>query len=337
MTMQSIKKIIRMLSLSALVGLPLFAQAPERGKLQDEVGNLSTHLARLRQQQQSLSQQADSLARDIQRRKQQSPSLLQDRSLNAALRFSQTLADSMQQLQQEENRVDRLLRQKAEQLLKILNDEIARLANDGEKLKHGKNSKQREQVKAELLECREWQRRCQALLEQPPPAIIIYEVEVKPEDTPETLRRKADFLRDQSDRLRREVKRLDGKIAEIKDETQVRERVADFVNELALLDPNREGVSASSVSSTGNSRVDRETAQFDPKLDASKNLALPLSQLAWPGTLGELSFDDLERWRGTLDQQKKRRQAQADSLVQRARAIEQLIEKQLKPDGENRQ
>ncbi|MGH7450113.1 MAG: hypothetical protein ACRENG_02075 [bacterium] len=335
--MQSIKKIIRILSLSALVGLPLFAQTPERGKLQDGMENLSTHLARLRQQQQSLSQQADSLARDIQRRKQQSPSLLQDRSLNAALRFSQTLADSMQQLQQEENRVDRLLRQKAEHLLKILNEEIARLANDGEKLKGKKNSKQREQVRAELVECREWQRRCQALLEQPPPAIIIYEVEVKPEDTPETLRRKADFLRDQADRLRREVKRVDTKIAEIKDETQVRERMTDFTDELALLDPNREGVSGG-ASSTGELRRDSpETAQIGSERNASNDLALPLSQLAWPVKLGELSFDDLERWRGTLDQQKKRRQAQADSLVQRARAIEQLIEKQLKSAGEKRQ
>ncbi len=337
--MQSIKKIIRMLSLSAFAGLPLFAQVPERGNLQNEVGSLSTHFARLRQQQQSLSQQADSLARDIQRRKQQSPSLLQDRSLNAALRFSQTLADSMQQLQQEENRVDRLLRQKAEQLLKILNEEIARLANDGEKLKRGKNSKQREQVKAELLECREWQRRCQALLEQPPPAIIIYEVEVKPEDTPETLRRKADFLRDQSDRLRREVKRLDGKIAEIKDETQVRERMTDFASELALLDPNREGVSGGAPSTgalnAGSSAPDVRESGLQQ--EASKDLTLPLSQLAWPGKVGDLSFDDLERWRGTLDQQKKRRQTQADSLLQRARAIEQLIEKQLKSAGENRQ
>jgi hypothetical protein len=334
--MERIKKIIQILSLSVLVGLPLFAQTPERGKLQDEVGNLSTHLARLRQQQQSLSQQADSLARDIQRRKQHSPSLLQDRSLNAALRFSQTLADSMQQLQQEENRADRLLRQKAEQLLKILNDEIARLANDGEKLKREKNSKQREQVKAELMECREWQRRCQALLEQPPPAIIIYEVEIKPEDTPETLRRKADFLRDQSDRLRREVKRLDGKIAEIKDETRVRERMTDFTSELALLDPNRDGASGGSSNDASSRLNTPENSGFGTQRDASKDLALPLAQLAWPGELGELSFDDLERWRGTLDQQKKRRQAQADSLVQRASAIEQLIEKQLKSAGEKR-
>ncbi len=327
MAMKTIKKIIRILP---LVGLPLFAQAPERGQLQNEVGNLSTYFARLRQQQQSLSQQADSLARDIQRRKQQSPSLLQDRSLNAALRFSQTLADSMQQLQQEENRVDRLLRQKAEQLLKILNEDIARLANQGEKLKREKNSKQREQIKAELLECREWQRRCQALLEQPPPAIIIYEVEVKPEDTPETLRRKADFLRDQADRLRREVKRLDAKIAEIKDETQVRERVADFASELALLDPNRErvsGVSSSGTSSRGSSPASPEAALNDYAKGVFDNSNLPSSQLIWPSKLGELSFDDLERWRNVLEQQKKQRQAQADSLVQRARIIEQTIVK----------
>ncbi|MGH7599254.1 MAG: hypothetical protein ACREOI_23090, partial [bacterium] len=176
-----------------------------------------------------------------------------------------------------------------------------------------------------------------ALLEQPPPAIIIYEVEAKPEDTPETLRRKADFLRDQSDRLRREVKRLDGKIAEIKDETQVRERVADFASELALLDPNREGVSGG-ASSTGELGVSAPNVESDFRQEASNNnLTLSPSQFAWPGKLGELSFDDLERWRGTLDQQKKRRQAQADSLVQRARAIEQMIEKQLKTAGENRQ
>jgi hypothetical protein len=331
--MQIIKKIARVLALSVLVCSPLAAQAPEKATLQHEVESLSTRLARLQKQQQGLSRQADSLARDIQRRKQQSPSLLQDRSLNAALRFSQTLADSMQLLQQEENRVDRLLRQKAEQLLKILNEEIARLANEGEKLKREKNSRQREQVAAELLECREWQRRCQALLEQPPPPIIIYEVEAKPEDTPEVLRRKADFLRDQADRLHREVKRLDGKIAEIKDETQVRERVADFANDLALLDPNRETVSGTS---SAGSRASSEFVQIDSKNAAGENLALLQSQFAWPTKLGELSFDDLERWRGTLDQQKKRRQAQADSLAQRARAIEQLIEKQLKSAGEKR-
>lgn len=328
--MQIIKEIVQILSLSALLCLPLAAQTPERTKLQDEVGSLSTGLARLREQQQVLSAQADSLARDIQRRKQQSPSLLQDRGLNAALRFSQTLADSLQQLQQKEHRADRLLRQKAEQLLKILNEEITRLAKQGELLKHEKNSKQRERVKAELLECREWQQRCQAVLEQPPPAIIIYEVEVKPEDTPETLRRKADFLRDQADRLRREVKRLDAKIAEIKDETQVRERVADFASELALLDPNRErvsGVSSSGTSSRGSSPASPEAALNDYAKGVFDNSNLPSSQLIWPSKLGELSFDDLERWRNVLEQQKKQRQAQADSLVQRARIIEQTIVK----------
>ncbi len=333
--MQTINKIIPIL---ALFCLPLMAQTPERAKRQAELDSLSTHLERLHRQQQILSQQADSLARDIQRRKQQSPSLLQDRSLNSALRFSQTLADSMQQLQQEENRVDRLLRQKAEQLLKILNEEIARLAREGEKLAHEKNSTQREQIAAELLQCREWQRRCQAWLEQPPPAIIIYEVEVRPEDMPETLRRKADFLRDQADRLRREVKRLDAKISEIKDETQVRARVADFATDLSLLDPNREGVS--DASPAGGSRGSPELAQTDSKSGLGEKFAAPASPLAtqpaWPTNLDELSFDDLERWRGILEQQKKQRQSQADSLAQRAQTIEQFVEKQVKAAGEKR-
>jgi hypothetical protein len=211
-----------------LIGLPLLAQTPERIKLKGELEDLSTALERLQRRQQALSLQADSLAKDIQRRKQQAPSLLQERGLDAALRFSQTLADSLQMLQGREQRLDFSLRQKAEALLKILNEDIARLVKQGEALKQGKNFSLREQIGRELQQCREWQRRCQAWLEQPPPSIIIYQVEAQPDDTPETLRRKSDFLRDQSDRLRREVKRLDAKISDIRGETQVRRRVADF-------------------------------------------------------------------------------------------------------------
>ncbi|MDZ7292630.1 MAG: hypothetical protein ONB44_21535 [candidate division KSB1 bacterium] len=333
--MRIIHKITLPAVLFVLTILPLAAQTSEREKLKAELDSLSTNLARLHQQQQTLSLQADSLAKDIQRRKQRAPSLLQDRGLTAALRFSQTLADSMQNLQEQQQRLDRLLRQKAEHLLKILNDDIARLVRLGENLKRQKNSVQREQVARELLQCREWQRRCQEWLEQPPPAIIIYQVEVHPEDSPETLRRKADFVRDQADRLYGEVKRLEAKIAEIRAETQIRERVADLATDLALLDPNREGVSTASHA-TGNQET-KTSFENNPQRGAFDNLtttALQFSaQQLWPTQLGELTFDDLERWQGRLEQQKKRRRAQADSLVQRAETIEQLI---ATPAGEKR-
>jgi hypothetical protein len=308
-----------------LIGLPLLAQTPERIKLKGELEDLSTALERLQRRQQALSLQADSLAKDIQRRKQQAPSLLQERGLDAALRFSQTLADSLQMLQGREQRLDFSLRQKAEALLKILNEDIARLVKQGEALKQGKNFSLREQIGRELQQCREWQRRCQAWLEQPPPSIIIYQVEAQPDDTPETLRRKSDFLRDQSDRMRREVKRLDAKISDIRGETQVRRRVADLAADLSLLDPNREGV-ASPSSNDGNTgllgveRSSKDVAEFSNSAAGQ----LPVYQ-NWPAQLGELSFDELERWRKQLERQKKQRQAQADSLMKRAAEIEKQI------------
>jgi adenylate kinase family enzyme len=321
-----------------IIGLPALAQTPERAKLQAELDDLSTALERLARQQQALSLQADSLAKDIQRRKQQTPSLLQERSLDAALRFSQTLADSLQTLQARAQRLDYTLRQKAESLLKILNDDIGRLVKQGEELKRSKNASQRERLARELRQSREWQRRCQQWLEQPPPAITIYQVEARPDDAPETLRRKADFLRDQSDRLHREVKRLDAKIANIRDETQVRRRVADFVTDLSLLDPNRERVS--SLSPSAEARESGIT-EIGPKTDERNflNLSNPQSLVNqnWPTQLDELSFEDLERWRGRLEQQKRRRQGQADSLAKRAVEIERLIDKQEKPAGEKRQ
>ena len=324
---QRMSKAYKIALILLLSHLPLMAQAPERNKLQNELDNLSTTLQRVRQQQQILSLQADSLAQLIQRRKQQTQSLLQERSLDGLLRVSQTLADSLQALQTREQKVDVVLRQKAEALLKILNGDIARLVKENEALKKRGQTPERESLGRELLQCREWRQRCQNWLEQPPPAIIIYQVETQPDDTPETLRRKADFLRDQSDRVRREVKRLETKVAAIRDETQVRQRMDDLAADLALLDPNRDGVVSSPASAEfGASGLtpQRDTKEATAGLSTSATAPLPFYQ-NWPAQLEALSFEDLERWRGQLEKQKKQRQAQADSLMKRAAEIEKQM------------
>jgi len=306
-----------------MIGWPLAAQTSERIALQRDLENLSTVLMRLHRQQQTLSLQADSLAKDIQRRKQQTPSLLQERGLDAALRYSQTLADSLQALQSRGQKSDAALRQKAETLLKILNEAIARLIKQSDAFKQRQQTSAREQTRRELAQCREWQRRCLNWLEQPPPAIIIYQVEAQSDEAPETLRRKADFLRDQSDRLRREAKRLEAKVAAIRGETQVRQRMDDLATDLALLDPNRDGVTSSSAEK--NLNVSGLTSERDAAASFSATTAqLPVYQ-NWPAPLEALSVGDLERWRVQLEKQKKQRQAQADSLQKRAAEIEQLM------------
>jgi hypothetical protein len=328
----------RLLLIFALTSLSLAAQTPERTVLQAQLDSLSTNLSDLQRRQQVLSKQADSLAKDIQRRKRQAPSILQDRGLDASLRFSQMLADSLQQLQQQRQHGDRALRQKAEQLLKILNDEVDRLAKTREQFKGKKNLAQDQRVAAELQECLEWQRRCREWLDQPAPPIIIYEVEAKPEDTPETLRRKADFLRDQADRLQREVKRVDAKLVEIDERTKVHERVGDLLTDLSLSDPSRDAAPG-----TANPGSEPVTAGGEAGLHTDRQNALgaPNTQLTtlqpWPSRLDDLSFEELTRWRKIMEQQKKQRRAQSDSLLQRAKAIERLIEKPAQPAGEKRQ
>jgi len=322
-----------------LISLPAMAQISERARLQAELDDLSTTLARLHKKQQLLSAQADSLAEDIQRLKSKTPSLLQERTLDGMLRFSQILADSLQTSQARAQRIDSAIRQKTEVLLKILNSDIARLVKQGEELKRNKNVNQREEVARVLIQYREWQRRCQEWLEQPPPAIIIYQVEARPDDAPETIRRKADFLRDQADRLRREVKRLDAKISDIRDETQVRRRVADLATDLSLLDPNREGVSnpaSGNLTAEALGVDDRGARNSMADFANTSNSQLPIYQ-NWPAQLGDLSFDDLEKWRGKLERQKKQRQVQADSLVQRAVEIEKLMTTPNQTAGEKHQ
>jgi chaperonin cofactor prefoldin len=268
----------------ALTYLPLAAQTPEKAKLAAQLDSLSTHLAGLSNRQQILSRQADSLAKDIQRRKRQTPSLLQDRGLDASLRFSQSLADSLQELQQQQQHNDRVLRQKAEQLLKILNEDIDRLAQAGESLKSKKigATPARGGGASECLNGNA----VPGMARATGAPIIIYEVEAKPEDTPETLRRKADFLRDQVDRLQREVKRVDAKLAEINERTKVHERVGDLLTDLSLSDPSREGVT--NVSNlTGRFPMPVRKSAYKPILARSwqrRRCSGPLNSPGQPGS-----------------------------------------------------
>jgi hypothetical protein len=104
---------------------------------------------------------------------------------------------------------------------------------------------------------------------------------------------------------------------------------------LSLLDPNREGVSSPSRSApTAESFSPSERDLQSGVAEVTTiNSSVPVYQ-DWPVQLGELSFDDLEKWRGRLEQQKKQRRAQADSLAKRAVEIEKLMDQ---PAGEKRQ
>jgi len=72
-------------------------------------------------------------------------------------------------------------------------------------------------------------------------------------DTPETLKRKADFLKDQEDRYRRYLALLGKKIADLEKELALREKLSDFVADLSLFDQRDDALQkTASAAQTGN-------------------------------------------------------------------------------------
>lgn len=328
-----IRQVYRFLGLvwvSLLSGVVL-AQTPQIQGQKVEIDSLLENLLEVQVKQKVMSRQADSLARAISALKQRQSSPFEARNLEAALARSQKIADSLQLVQAREQNLDRLVRQKAELLLKNLNDEMSRLAELGKQAKKSGNTAARERVTHEIKTYRQWQSFCQQILAEPPPAIIIYEVRAEPNDDEAALKRKADFLRDQADRLAREVKRLYQRLRDVREEESVRRRVNEFASEIALLEPLNEGVRSSGAQSTAGfgpeqsdnlsitEGVARSAEVFSASVTGGAIVALSL-----PAKISDLSSQDLRKWQDRLQQLLEQRQAQVDSLQRRAEAFEQL-------------
>lgn len=315
----------------SLLSGAVLAQAPHMHDQKVAIDSLLGNLLEVQAKQKVMSKQADSLARAISALKQRQASPFEARNLEAALARSQKIADSLQLVQAREQNLDRLVRQKAEVLLKNLNDEMSRLAELGKQAKKSGDTAERERVTREIKTYRQWQSFCQQILAEPPPAIIIYEVRAEPHDDDAALKRKADFLRDQADRLAREVQRLDQRLTEVREEEAVRQRVNEFASDIALLEPLNEGVRSSRSQSTSgfgpaqadnlnvNEGVARSAEVFSASSAGSAIVAFSL-----PAKISDLSSQDLRKWQDRLRLLLEQRQAQVDSLKRRADAFEQL-------------
>jgi hypothetical protein len=291
--------------------------------------SLLQRLAEIHITQQVMSRRADSVAQAISHLKARPASPLEARSLNEAYRESQILADSLQSMQGKAQSTDRRLRQKAELLLKNLNIEMSALAEAKSAAQKKRDRDASQRLNLEIQSCRQWQKSCQQVLDEPPPPVLIYEVRVEPDDDGRTLQRKADFLRDQADRLERELRAFEQKLAALQEESLLRKRMQEFSQDLTLFDPTNEGLRATGRV-TGEDAASVTSGQSDflesrSNIEASSVVSLEsLVSISWPGNVSDLSNQDLREWQKRMQQWRARRQAQADSLRQRAQDIEKL-------------
>ncbi|MGH7492712.1 MAG: hypothetical protein ACREOO_09990 [bacterium] len=222
------------------------------------------------------------------------------------------------------------MRQKAELLLKNLNAEMAVLAEAKSSAQKKRDRGASQRLNIEIQSCRQWQKSCQQVLDEPPPPVLIYEVRVGPNDDARTLQRKADFLRDQADRVERELRAFEQKLAALQEESELRKRMQEFSQDLVLFDPTNEGLSVASNATGADAASpaaseNSDFAQSRAALEVSSTIsAEPLLSLSWPGNVSDLSNQDLLEWQERMRQWRARRHAQADSLRRRAQDIEKL-------------
>ncbi len=320
---------VKIIALVTVLGssVALWAQSAETRQRKAEVDSLAERLAKVHAGQVLMSKRADSLVQAVTRLKAQPDSPLSAPALEAALSTSQTLAETLQKSQAEELFLDQALRQKAEQLLKNLSADLERLVETSNQAKQQNDKPRYNALKQELQICRQWQKRCQEILASPPTTILIYEVRVEPNDDANALSRKADFLRDQSDRLERESKRLEKKIAEFRAEASLRTRVSEFEQEVAMLEPSNEGLGGGNKTGEANTQssgfYDFEAGLSDAGRAKFSSAEIIIS-LSWPDNASNLSLQNLSAWIKHLQHTQKRLRVQADSLRQRATDFETL-------------
>jgi type IV secretory pathway TrbF-like protein len=275
-----------------------------------------------------LSRQADSLAAVIKKRKSaRAVNLLKDRALAEELQRSQTLANNLQTARQlQAVQLDSLI-QKAEQTLKILNDEVTQLTLKFSAAKLEGNRDLQNRLATDLREVESLRQRCQTLLQNAPAPAPVIEVRANPDDSPEVLAQKADFLLDQSDRLRRSAAQAERKSKQVRQELTVRERLSDFVQDLRVFDPATE---------TPRTANESATLTLDPGTDFNatpERVGFPagaaqlilVNEQFWPQDIGQLSNADLKRWISRLELQQRQWLMQADSLAQRSKELRKSI------------
>lgn len=310
------------------------AQTPpsRTAALGSELDSLEARYRRAAETTGILSRRADSLAAQIQQRKiRKSSNLLSERALADELRRSQELANRLQAAQQiQAVQLDSLI-QKAEYTLKVLNSEVTSLTVQLSVAKMYGDANQQKDLTAALREAYRLRQHCQALLKNAPAPAPLIEVRVHPHDSPETLAEKSDFLLDQADRLHRNAKQAEDRSNELRQEASVRERMADFVQDLRVFDPSAEtpraageaGVLTAAAPAEGlGQRTDFKEGMINP------SQAVLTAQDFWPAAATQLSDHELRKWIARLEGQRRRWMAQADSLTQRSLEIRKLISSQ---------
>lgn len=242
-------------------------------------------------------------------------SYLERQKLEALLKASQDISKKVAALGRKIRESQQRHTQTGQQLIKLYESEIDKAVAALEK--GGQNVQNRQTLLNRIDRLRHKRTSVQhAAGLQTVDELQINQLDISPNDTPRQVRQKGDLLKDQEEKYRKRARALQTRAAELQKELDLRTRVSEMVEDLALFDQQEEALT-NLPSQSGETAV---TTGLDVG-DATTRAALAGETIL----VGQKDFDfitlsgDLiEDLIASLAHQKQEAEARADSLSQRA-------------------
>lgn len=280
-----------------------------------------------------LSYQVDSLGVVIDGLKKQS-GFFNERKLARVLAQSHTIANKLVIVREEIYEKMQSLQNSARAILDSLQIVNAQVAGKLLQAEAHKDTLEENRYIAELQAIRQLMQRCRRHLATALFPEGLSHVTIDSTETDESLQRKLDFILDQADRLKKQSGILSEKRRSLQTELHMRNRISDFVDDLALTEPRLEVARSNQEKSQTVGGIDTELNDsvvntrgvLQPnQLDFSRSF-LFLFDRDFFSNIENLSVQDIEKWIEILQKQEKRWGVQADSLVHKAKQLEKLMQ-----------
>jgi hypothetical protein len=223
-------KLSAALLIACLFALPALGAGP-LDALRAESRGLRDQVTALRAKQLEGRNELSSLSARIQTLKEESKGkLLPGGELDSALKRSQELSGVLSELSQQVSTRESALETANLGLIDALSSELSRLRTEFDRQTN-------RDVRKQLIDSMRKLRAERDALRQTMPATRLPALDnVKPSDDPEELLEQADLLRDNEEKLRRELKSLESRIAERREEQELDKRVQRFMGEESMFD-----------------------------------------------------------------------------------------------------
>jgi hypothetical protein len=220
---------VSLLTLALLAGLAGAATQLETLRAESKAGR--EKVASIREQRASLRKELNDLASRIEHLKsERSSRLFRNSELQTALRRSQQLSGRLSELARDLSSVEAASQRTDIALLGAISEELTRLGSEWEGMK---DTNARRQVVARLRELRVERDRLRSDL---PSAPLPPLESVHPSEDPEDLREQADAARDAEDKVRRQLRVVETRIAEAREEKELDRRMNQFLGDEYMFD-----------------------------------------------------------------------------------------------------